>query len=111
MVKRGVGHKIYGVSKVHCNSSWQLHKPDITHLPTWWVLGGLFKEKETAPGGVEAKTSVRYSASSGGAGEREHRDVEIMKNTAFPLGLFLESLYSEFLHVAFICSLNNLPIL
>lgn len=41
---------IYDISIVHCNSSWQLHKPDITHFSILWLLGELFKEEVIAPG-------------------------------------------------------------
>lgn len=40
---------IYDLSTVHCISSWQLHKPDVTHLSILWLLGALFKEEEIAP--------------------------------------------------------------
>lgn len=113
MVERRVGHTIYGISKVHRNSSWQLRKPDITQLPTWWLLGVLFKEEEIAPG--EKKWRRRSKTPCGILCQRrrgrEHGDVGMMESTAFPLGLFLGNLYSEFLRAAFLRSFNNPPIL
>lgn len=110
MVERGVGHTIYGISKVHCKLA---ASPDITQLPTWWLLGVLFKEEEIAPG--EKKWRCRSKTPCGILCQRrrgrEHGDVGMMESTAFPLGLFLGNLYSEFLRAAFLCSFNNPPIL
>lgn len=101
MVGRGVGHIVSDISTVHCNSSWQLHKPDISQISILWLIGVLFKEEEIALGGnnwrCTSKTHARHSASSEGAGEREHRDLGMVGSIAFSSGLFLGKLYSEFL--------------
>lgn len=60
------------------------------------AAGVLFKGKEIAAAGVEAKIPVRYYASSGGAGEREHRDAEMMESTHFLWVFPLESFTLNF---------------
>lgn len=114
-VGRGVRHMIYGISTVHCISSWQLHKPDIIHLSILWLLGALFKKEEIAPGENKWRCTSKNPREAlcqfRRAGEREHRDVGMVGSITVPSGLFLGKLYSEFLHVAFICPLNNPPIL